>query len=829
MREAMWVCGREAPCCVCCGENTHTHTHKNDATPPHPHPTTPPHRPGIDEPFLEQWHQKLHTNTTPDDVTICEAYLAFMDTGDENTYNDTLWHRGRLTRADMAAWPRPVAATPFHMPHMKGAFEHYLRMLKSTHSGADLDAAADAASNSLPPDLVWHINDLRAHRGEWWAPGKVVEIREWLRPVWTAPGAPRDAALLDVALDAFLRTRVEADAANPDLSQSDRAGMVATLLRSAALDAPAGGDVAQCSALWSKLAADMTADGASVDPRLVLAAAQRTELAVAAAADAAVAAVQPAATAIGAAAGIDDVHVATFGEETARGMPLAAAGGLLAALAASARAAAGGGAWSVVASPTAGVAVGTVTVLASLGEAAGAAYPEGAILVCGTVDGSEDVPPGAAAVLTPTSIDALAHLALRARAQGTLLATAHEVEALEAVKKLAGTVATAAVAPGGDVVVTAGGVVATPGAGTAQPTTPLVLVKPPPPTAWVVTEPDYASSRGVGAKALNLATLRASLPAVTAAAKGVAVTIPSSVALPFGTLDRVLADPSNAATSATVKTLRAAVMKAAASPTGLPAAELAELRTVVSTTLTPPAGLRAALASAAAAAGVVPSGTWASDADASWTAAWGAICGVWASAWTDRAWLARRAARVPDADLSMSVLVQAVAPADHAFVLHSADPTAAGGADAATVYGEVVAGAGEALVSAAPGRAAAFRARKAPPTTIATLTLPSKRCVWRTPPGGAVIFRSDSNGEDLADFSGAGLHDSLCVPPLTLSTTDLASEPLAWDPSARDALFGSLAAVGAAVETAAGGGPQDVEGCVVGGGVVIVQARPQVV
>ena len=34
---------------------------------------------GHDEPFLEQWHQKLHTNTTPDDVIICEAYLAFLE------------------------------------------------------------------------------------------------------------------------------------------------------------------------------------------------------------------------------------------------------------------------------------------------------------------------------------------------------------------------------------------------------------------------------------------------------------------------------------------------------------------------------------------------------------------------------------------------------------------------------------------------------------------------------------------------------------------------------------------------------------------------------
>jgi alpha-glucan,water dikinase len=34
---------------------------------------------GIDEKFLEQWHQKLHTNTTPEDVYICEAYLVRND------------------------------------------------------------------------------------------------------------------------------------------------------------------------------------------------------------------------------------------------------------------------------------------------------------------------------------------------------------------------------------------------------------------------------------------------------------------------------------------------------------------------------------------------------------------------------------------------------------------------------------------------------------------------------------------------------------------------------------------------------------------------------
>ena len=113
-----------------------------------------------------------------------------------------------------------------------------------------------------------------------------------------------------------------------------------------------------------------------------------------------------------------------------------------------------------------------------------------------------------------------------------------------------------------------------------------------------------------------------------------------------------------------------------------------------------------------------------------------------------------------------------------------------------------------------------------PPTTLA---LPSKRSSWHAPPG-ALIFRSDSNGEDLPDYAGAGLHDSIPYPPLAARTTDLAADCLVWDAAARTALFATLAAVGVAVEGASGdGGAVDVEGCVVGGEVVVVQARRQIV
>ena len=36
-------------------------------------------------PFIQQWHQKLHSNTTVDDIYICEACLRFLPQGREDS------------------------------------------------------------------------------------------------------------------------------------------------------------------------------------------------------------------------------------------------------------------------------------------------------------------------------------------------------------------------------------------------------------------------------------------------------------------------------------------------------------------------------------------------------------------------------------------------------------------------------------------------------------------------------------------------------------------------------------------------------------------------
>jgi alpha-glucan,water dikinase len=74
------------------------------------------------------------------------------------------------------------------------------------------------------------------------------------------------------------------------------------------------------------------------------------------------------------------------------------------------------------------------------------------------------------------------------------------------------------------------------------------------------------------------------------------------------------------------------------------------------------------------------------------------------------------------------------------------------------MYGELVCGLGETLVGNHPGRPLAF-SDKPDGSEMQLLALPSKRQGLFVPAGGTLIARSDTNGEDLAGYAGAGLYD----------------------------------------------------------------------
>ncbi|KAL0365837.1 UNVERIFIED_CONTAM: Phosphoglucan, water dikinase, chloroplastic [Sesamum radiatum] len=159
-----------------------------------------------------------------------------------------------------------------------------------------------------------------------------------------------------------------------------------------------------------------------------------------------------------------------------------------------------------------------------------------------------------------------------------------------------------------------------------------------------------------------------------------------------------------------------------------------------------------------------------------------AIARVWASLYTRRAVLSRRAAGVPQNEAVMAVLVQEMLSPDISFVLHTLSPT---DKNQNLVEAEIAPGLGETLASGTRGT---------------PWRLQCEELVVRSvgPADGEVIQL----------------------------TVDYSKKPLTVDPIFRQQLGQRLGAVGFFLEQKFGY-PQDVEGCLVGNDIFIVQTRPQ--
>ncbi|KAL5066613.1 hypothetical protein RYX36_017500 [Vicia faba] len=175
-----------------------------------------------------------------------------------------------------------------------------------------------------------------------------------------------------------------------------------------------------------------------------------------------------------------------------------------------------------------------------------------------------------------------------------------------------------------------------------------------------------------------------------------------------------------------------------------------------------------------------------------------AVGRVWASLYTRRAVLSRRAAGVPQKEASMAILIQEMLSPDLSFVLHTMSPT---DQDNNSVEAEIASGLGETLASGTRGTP------------------------WRISCGkfdGLVQTLAFANFSEELIVRSAGPADGEVIH----LTVDYSKKPLTVDPVFRRQLGQRLCAVGFFLERKFGS-PQDVEGCLVGKDIYIVQTRPQ--
>ncbi|GIL79977.1 hypothetical protein Vretifemale_9209, partial [Volvox reticuliferus] len=97
--------------------------------------------------MMEEWHQKLHNNTSPDDVIICKALLDYIAAGlDITVYWRTLTSAG-ITAQRLASFDRPITSEPRfggqQAAGLQADLTAYMQTLQAVHGGDDLSSAVN--------------------------------------------------------------------------------------------------------------------------------------------------------------------------------------------------------------------------------------------------------------------------------------------------------------------------------------------------------------------------------------------------------------------------------------------------------------------------------------------------------------------------------------------------------------------------------------------------------------------------------------------------------------------------------------------------------------
>jgi alpha-glucan,water dikinase len=746
--------------------------------------------------FLEEWHQKLHNNTTPDDLVICEAYLAFLSSnGNRDNFYRTL-EAGGVTRERLQSFERPIRSDPDFVPHLKDAlihdFRNFLKILKASHSGTDLETAINAARNQLDGGLQGLLNHIWQHRNDQGESGldlvrSITEARRNLSGMLNREGGLRELLYLDLALEQLLRAFVERNL-HLELSGDRLVDLIAWVLENVTLSYEQP-ELAACSRHWQRLHGLTRFDALwSLHAKSVL---DRVSRALTGWIDHFYQLLQPKAVVLGQGFQAEPWTITLFSEEVVRGSSLGfALSALLRHLDPLLRQAAKIGNWQII---SRGSGVGQVEVVGELRSIQGKRYDSPRIVIADQVTGEEEIPETVTAVVAPDVVDIVSHVAVRARNANVLFASCHDPELFAKLKSFNGRKVRLEVSPAGDVIASESG----PDTSfkVAQKQRPQLRVTPRTFTKYAIPLGEF-DGKLVGSKSWHQKQLRGELPDW--------VHQPGSAAVPFGVFEKVLSLEQNREVARQYGEL---VKQTAGGKTE----GLSALRQKV-LSLKAPEELKKALRDALATAGLA----WPDD----WDTAWSRIKQVWASKWTERAFLSREHVGLPHDSLFMAVLIQQVVPAEYAFVIHTVNPSN-GNRD--ELFGEVVLGLGETLVGNYPGRALSFVSNKTTGQQT-LLSFPGKSIGLY---GEGLIFRSDSNGEDLAGYAGAGLYESVLLhPPRTLEL-DYSHQPLVWDESFRQHLLARIAQIGIEIERACGS-PQDIEGAVAGDEYYVVQTRPQV-
>ena len=764
--------------------------------------------------FYEQWHQKLHNNTTPDDIVICEALLAFLYSGNIEDYRNTL-KRGGVTKERMASYERKIVAEPWHNRDYIGDFERYLKILKSVHASTDLVQTYEQCkymigNNGKLDEIIRCkddqnvINQIR----------RVAEGRECLQGIIRNNmgdcGKLRDVLFFELSLEVYMRQLVE-KVIHIKLNYQQYIDEISLVLRNIKISYPNYSEFNICLDDWFNIVEKYkNENNFSKEAMLkVKSVVSRLSRLLSNVIDYYNQNFEGRAKYFGKECGVDNYASSMFAEELMRGSIFFALSMLLKKIEPTIRQNAQLGDWLIISRGKESLVKGKMIHVPNLHDVQFTKYPEKTVILSENVSGNEEVPINCSCLIIIKSEnypDILAHVSVRARNLNVPFAVCFNEDKANNIMKLLNKKV--------EVNLENQEILIKESTSSndknnnekdeeEEEIKKVQVLKTGDKYKKIFLELSEFEKNIVGAKSNNTKKIFGKVPGCDW------LKYPESFAIPFNVHEYFMSLNENKSIAEEIneyiQKIKVAIKKDIISDLLTKCKELTMKLKFVENSETKQ--LKERLFQF----GIKPN---------EFDLAFKAIKSVWASKFNERAYIATSKVGITINDIRMAVLCQKIIPAEYAYVIHTKNPS---NNNPDEVFAEVCIGMGEALVGAYEGQSLSFAYNKKT-NSYDIKSFPNKSIALKN---SGYIFRSDSNTEDLEGFSGAGLFDS--VPMVEDHEIEVCykNDKIFYDGGFRDHLIRRISELGIGVEKMYGM-PQDIEGVFYDNNFYIVQTRPQV-
>ena len=765
--------------------------------------------------FYEQWHQKLHNNTTPDDIIICQALVNFLRTNNMQEFWNTL-NYGGVNKQRLESFERKITMEPYYEPAYLPDFENFLNLLKEVHGSADLvlmfnqSKYAFGNNSQIFNEIIYFKDDWDTLKQIWRVTNGREILKNLIENALSDHGKLRDLLFFDDALQIYLRQIIE-KILHINLDFNIYVSIITALLKNLNLYFDNFPEIGICLKDWIAFGENLKneVNKGNVDSAMkVKSIMDRIARLLGHVIDYYNTIFAPRASYLGEQCKVEKNIVDIFTEEEIRGSIFFALSAILKKIEPILRNKANLGPWLIISRGKDEYISGKFIYEKDLKNIQLETFKEKTILLTENVGGSEEIPINCSAVIILNSNnypDMLAHVSVRARNLKVALLVCFEQNMYQSLKDNIDKFLNIKFSGNNIEYKTISNIEE------KKETEEKAINKNIKPTKIdekydkPFIEIDDFENDKVGAKSNNLKKIYKKLPSW--------IKYPESFSLPFNVFDYFLNLPQNSEEKTNLTNLISQLDSLQEIELNKSSELLTNCASIILNMELPEDNdyykqLSERLIKFGIKENELPE-------------AFKSIKKVWASKFNERAFISCRKIGVKLDEISMAVLCQKIIEAEYAFVIHTKNPS---NNDIKEIYCEVVYGMGESLVGAYEGQSFSFIYNKET-KNINIKTYPNKSLALKNK---GYIFRSDSNTEDLEGFAGAGLFDSIPIVEYEEIKMEYGINKIFNDDNWRMSLMKGIGELGLEIEKIFGGEPQDIEGVYSNKEFYIVQTRPQV-